>query len=1114
MSAGVRDHGGLFAGSPDAYLVLAPDLTIVEVNDAYLRATRTRREDIIGRGLFDVFPDNPDDSTATGTTNLAASLERVLATGRPDTMAVQKYDIPRPQSEGGGFEERYWSPLNSPVLSPEGQVELIIHRVEDVTELIKLKQKGSEQEDEIYRRAQEIQAINEELRAANARLAELDQAKTSFFSNVSHELRTPLTLLLGPIQDLLAGPEPLTAAQRERLELAVRNAGRLLRHVNNLLDFTRIEAGRLQPQYEPTDLARLTSELASSFESACEQAGVRLVVDCPALAEPVHVDRGQWEKIVLNLLSNAFKHTFEGAIEVKLRAARDEIELEVRDSGVGIPSAELPRIFERFHRVPGARARTHEGSGIGLALVKELIELHGGGIAVDSELGVGTAVKVHVPRGRRHLPDEKLDASVRSHSTAPAATAYVEEALRWTGDTDRLRERGDRVEPTEPGAATAQEQTEAAPATVLVAEDNADMRDYLTRLLSDHWRVREAADGRAALEAARAEPPDLVLSDVMMPGLDGFELVAALRADAATRAVPVVLLTARVGEQSTVEGLEAGADDYVVKPFSAPELIARVRTHLELSRQRAELAHEHAARAAAERMAGRLENLQSVSDAALGRLGLDDLLRVTLTRIGEIVGADAGAIALPDASGRLGTRAEFGLQMDGTAFAGRVVAAGRPLVLDPVPPLAVVMGVPLAAQSASGELYVGRIEPRPFGDDEVQLLQVAAQRVAIAIEQSRLSEREQRIAERLQRSLLPERLPELPGMDVAVRYIGGSKGPKVGGDWYEIIPLADGRVGLAIGDVAGRGEEAAAVMGQLRQMLRAYAMEHPAPAEVVSRLDQLVRCLGETHFVTLLYAVVDPRDWTVGLANAAHLPPLVLRPDGRASYIEVSRSAPLGMVTTSRVQDDAELEPGSALVLYTDGLVEDRKQPLNAGLERLLGVASALPRGATAEEICDRVTGELLGAGAADDTAMLIVRPVAPADTLELNLAAEPGSLAVIRQALAQWLEASGASAADVGTVLLACSEAASNVVEHAYGPNGGPIEIRVKREPDGIVFQVRDHGRWRPQRGEDHGRGSDLMEMLMDEVEVERSDAGTIVTLRKQLVREEVLESSTSSVA
>jgi signal transduction histidine kinase/CheY-like chemotaxis protein len=1105
MTGGVQDYRTLFASSPDAYLVLAPDLTIVEVTDAYLKATMTDRDEIIGRGLFEIFPDNPDDSTATGMANLAASLERVLANGRPDTMAVQKYDIQRPASEGGGFEERYWSPVNCPVLGSDGEVELIIHRVEDVTELIQLKQKGSEQEDEIYRRAQEIQAINQELRTANERLAELDHAKTNFFSNVSHELRTPLTLLIGPIEDLLADSERVRpASERAWLELASRNAHRLLKHVNTLLDFTRIEGGSLQPNFEATDLARLTSELASSFEPACARAGIALIVDCPPLPEPAYVDREQWEKIVLNLVSNAFKHTFAGELAVTLRPRSDEIELAIRDTGVGISANELPHVFERFHRVAGARARTHEGSGIGLALVKELVAFHGGDVAIESEVGVGTTVAVRIPRGARHVPADQVGAPSRPQTAVSGTAYYAEEALRWTsgGDTP-----GEPIVAPHASAAAA-----ASSGGVLVAEDNDDMREYLVGLLREHWNVRAVADGAAALEAARVEPPDLVLSDVMMPGLDGFELVAALRAESETRAVPVVLLTARVGEQSTVEGLESGADDYVVKPFSARELIARVRTHIELSRQRAELAREQAARAAAERMAHRLENLQAVSDAALGRLGLDDLLRVTVARIGDIVGADAAVIAFPNGDGHLAPRAAFGLELDATAFSGRLANASRPLALEPAPPLAAVVGVPLFANAAVGELYVGRVEARPFADDEVQLLQVAAERVAIAIEQTQLVDQEQQIAKKLHRALVPDRLPEFPGMEIAVRHFPVRDATEVGGDWCELVPLADGRLGLAIGEVAGRGEDTARLAAQLRPMLRAYALEHGAPGEVVGRLDQLVRCLDETRLATLVYAVLDPRESSVRLTTAGHLPPLVIRPDGDAWFPEVSRSRPLGIGVTSRPEDEIELEPGSTLVLYTDGLVARRGRPLPDGLECLAGAARALLPDAGVEEVCARLAGALLDAEASDDAALVVARVLPSADHLEVRLPAEPASLAVLRQALTRWLDAAGVSAAEVGAMVLGCSEAAANVVEHAYGPDGGELDLRANLLAEEVVFEIRDRGSWRERGSEDHGRGTGLMGVVMDDVEVETGDAGTTVTLRKRLVREEVQKPSISS--
>ncbi|MGH7326185.1 MAG: ATP-binding protein [Candidatus Rokuibacteriota bacterium] len=435
-----------------------------------------------------------------------------------------------------------------------------------------------------------VRAYDEERRRAEA-LAELDRAKTAFFSNVSHEFRTPLTLLLGPLEELLE-PGRLSGGEREVVELAHRNGLRLLRLVNTLLDFSRIEAGRVEAVYEPTDLAHSTAELASVFRSAVERAGLRLVVDCPPLPHPTYVDREMWEKIVLNLLSNAFKFTFAGEITVTLRAQEGHAILEVRDTGIGIAPAELPNVFQRFHRVRGARSRTHEGTGIGLALVQELVRLHGGTIEVQSEVDRGTSFTVGIPFGRAHLAAKRIGAKRTLSSTALGAVPFVEKVLRWLPA---------EATPTPSDAAPPVGTISTHGARVLVADDNADMREYVTRLLSAYWVVDAVPEGVAALTRAREHPPDLVLADVMMPGLDGFQLLRALRDDPALRTVPVVLLSARAGEESRVEGLEAGADDYLVKPFSSRELIARVNAHLQMARLRDEAARAtEAARAEAE----------------------------------------------------------------------------------------------------------------------------------------------------------------------------------------------------------------------------------------------------------------------------------------------------------------------------------------------------------------------------------------------------------------------------------------------------------------------------------------------------------------------------------
>jgi PAS domain S-box-containing protein len=441
-------------------------------------------------------------------------------------------------------------------------------------------------------------AHEEERRRAEA-LAELDRAKNVFFTNVSHEFRTPLTLMLSPIEDLLETPDlPIEKAQ-ELLGLVHRNGLRMLKLVNTLLEFSRIEAGRVEAVYEPTDLAGYTSELASVFRSAIEKAGLRFIVDCPPLPDSVYVDRDMWEKIVLNLLSNAFKFTFAGQIVVSLRAAERHVRLRIEDTGTGIPPEHLSRIFQRFHRIRGARSRTHEGTGIGLALVQELVKLHGGGVTVDSTYGQGTTFIISIPLGKAHLPQDRVGVPRTSASTAMGAAPYVEEALRWLV-TDhaphetllKTKSLGDQVSS---GMPPLTDDGETARPRVLLADDNADMRDYIRRLLSTRYEVDAVADGKVALARARERSPDLVLTDVMMPNLDGFGLLHALRSDPRTRSIPVILLPARAGEESRVEGWQAGADDYLTKPFTARELVARETTQLTMARVRAEWANREQA---------------------------------------------------------------------------------------------------------------------------------------------------------------------------------------------------------------------------------------------------------------------------------------------------------------------------------------------------------------------------------------------------------------------------------------------------------------------------------------------------------------------------------------
>ncbi|HEV8411532.1 MAG TPA: ATP-binding protein [Gemmatimonadaceae bacterium] len=543
------DYRAIFNGGATPYMILdvdAPRYTILGASDAYLAATGRTREDIVGKAIFEAFPNNPAEDVDSESI-VRGALDRVRTTLKPDYLPIVKYDVPRSAAEGGGFKVKYWSPVHSPVFDENGTLVHIAQRVDDVTEL----------------------------HDAHERLKELDRHKTQFFSNVSHEFRTPLALMLTPLEELLAAATGILEPEvRSSLEVVHRNALRLLKLVNALLDFSRLEAGRASARVQPLDLAALTRELAASFESALERAGIEFIRRLEPLPAAVHVDPEMWEKIVLNLISNAFKFTLEGEIEVALEWKGDTVELSVRDTGCGIPAAELPRMFERFHQVAGTHGRSFEGSGIGLSLVREFASLHGGVARVESVEGEGSTFSVTIPTTIA-APDAAAPDAVAGRART-GRESYAMDAREWVDDASEHSGAAERTPPAE----------HVVRERVLVADDNADMRRLLSRILSERWDVEVTANGRAALESAALRPPDIVVSDVMMPELDGFGLLNALRASPATREIPVVLVSARAGEESLLEGIETGADDYLVKPFSKRELVARVRVHLELARMR------------------------------------------------------------------------------------------------------------------------------------------------------------------------------------------------------------------------------------------------------------------------------------------------------------------------------------------------------------------------------------------------------------------------------------------------------------------------------------------------------------------------------------------------
>ncbi|SNS76067.1 anti-anti-sigma factor [Geodermatophilus saharensis] len=1229
----------------------------------------------------------------------------------------------------------------------------------------------------------DAQAYLAERRRAEA-LAELDRAKTDFFSNVSHEFRTPLTLIMGPVAELRSSTAAATDPRvAQELEVVERNALRLQKLVNTLLDFSRLQAGRIDARFEPVDLSAVTGELASVFRSAVERAGLTLTVDCPPLPEPVHIDRDMWEKVVLNLLSNALKFTFTGGITVRLREADGRAVLTVADTGTGIPAAELPRLFERFTRVSGARARSGEGSGIGLAMVRELVGLHGGDVEVDSAPDVGTTFTVALPLGSAHLPADRLaPPAPEAPAVSASATPFVAEALRW------LPGSGEQPPPPAAGARAGR---------VLVADDNADMRDYVGRLLAPAHEVQAVSDGRAALEAALADPPDLVVSDVMMPGLDGLQLLGALRADARTSRVPVVLLSARAGQEAAVEGLAAGADDYLVKPFSAQELLARVDAHLQLGRARREAEERFTAMAdlapaliwvadaegrrlflnaawtdftgrpvSAERGDGWREGLHpqdreryvaAVTEAtargegwevefrlrradgafhwlleravpiggsggpggwvgsctdinaryqeterqtllaevgtaldretdtdaqlvALARLVVDRRLAdsCTVRVVGEdgrlryagwagVDGGNRDLLAGLDAHGGLGLTVltsgrsvlrphlsrpgDGGVRLDlrsallvplsvrgqvravlalgrgddappfheddralvediaaraalaldnallladeratarrlrllqrataelsaattpeevARATAGHLVTlvgddcragvyelddTGRGLRLlaltgdDPegrrhfgeLPlsaPLAVTRAVVerrplwverladwpgsaggledgqaetlsrfgLASTVALPLLVAGRVvgvvgagfpHPRAFGPAERSMLLAIVEQSAQALDRARLYRAEQGIAQTLQLSLLPQRLPQLERLALAAQYLPGAAGTSAGGDWYDVVELGEGRVGIAVGDVVGQGPSAAAVMGQLRSALSAALLQGCPPAQALELLDRFATRLPGALASTAACLVLDWRAGTVDYALAGHPPPMLLGEDG-VTFLDDGAGAVLGVPgRPAYTESRTEIAPGTTLLLYTDGLVERRGEPLDTGLQRVARAAARLASAAP-----DRLTRDLLAEvldddALPDDVAVIAVRVTPP--PLHERLPADPARLRGVRRAVSAWAADAGLPEDSVDDLQLALGEALANAVEHAYAGSGGEgrCEYRLERTPDGSVdVCVRDEGVWRPvpaDRGH-RGRGLELISALATDVEVARTPDG-----------------------
>ncbi|GAA3957918.1 SpoIIE family protein phosphatase [Actinoplanes auranticolor] len=910
------------------------------------------------------------------------------------------------------------------------------------------------------------QAYQQERDRAEA-LAELDRVKTGFFTNVSHEFRTPLTLMLGPLADALADrQEPLPAGQRERVDTAWRNANRLLGLVNDLLTFSSLEAGRAGHAPRAVDLATYTAELAGVFRSAVERAGLRLVVDCPPLHRPVAVDPGNWEKIVTNLISNALKFTFVGEIRVALEADDEQIRLRVTDTGIGIDAAQLPRLFDRFHRVQGVRSRSHEGTGIGLAMVRELSRLQGGDVRAESAPGEGSAFTVTLPWTAVEPAAEV--ATAPDEPTFATAEAAVREVTGWLED-----DAGAEAPPVAPGAQDRDAGEDGAAARILVADDNSDMRAYLVRLLgAQGWQVETVADGQAALEAIGRNPPDLLLTDVMMPRLDGFGLVRALRREPATEALPVVMLSARAGQEAGVEGLQVGADDYVVKPFTAAELVARVRTTLRLARLRG--THTRQLRVLAD----------TAAVIASGR-ALEEAFQAATEQARALLG---------------GVRAVTELDGDEHHAPLRFTAppAGSGDVIGDTRTLSAVIRGADGGRLGSIAVRVGAASPP--ADGARALLDSMATMLASLAQSTWQLEHERQLTLTLQQSLLPESLPSPEGWDVQARYRPASG--ELGGDFYDVVALPGGDLVVSIGDVAGHGLGAAVTSGQVRNAVRAYAIEDPAPAAVLTRVATLLSRLGAPFSATLLVGRLSPATGDFSWCSAGHPPPVRSAPGEETRLLTGPAGPPLGAAVAAYEQHEESLPPGAQLVLVTDGLLA------GDGTARLLQRAgTSYANGAPAATVVEAVLAD--AAQPRDDIAVVAVRrrgPVAPAATVTLPevdatwvYPLVPTAAAAMRRDLRGALSGDRIDPDLLDDLQVAATEAVNNAVEHAQHPSRPEVEVRL-RVADGLVrVVVQDFGGWRERPpARDRGRGALLMNAYGD-VRVTSTATGTTVTIERR---------------
>ncbi|WP_077077792.1 SpoIIE family protein phosphatase [Mycobacterium numidiamassiliense] len=939
-------------------------------------------------------------------------------------------------------------------------------------------------------------------------LAELDRAKTAFLTNVSHEFRTPLTLLLGPLDDALEGAGP-DALLTDRLGTARRNAQRLQRLVDSLLDFSRIEAGRATAKLVCTDVGALTSLIASSFSELCERAGLELIVNCDSV--PAEVDPAMWETVMLNLLSNAVKFTMGGSITVEVHSESTECRITVCDTGVGVTKADLKRLGERFFRGENARGRSVEGTGIGLSVVQGLVELQHGTVQIASELGRGTTVTIRLPQSIDGTP-------VELRAAGPADSPYVVEADQWLASTADT------------------ESTDDGRELVLVADDNADMRAHLERVLSPHWRTVLVADGETALRRTRELRPAAIVTDVMMPLLDGFGLVTAIRADPDLAATPILMLSARAGVEAVSEGFAGGADDYLPKPFRSQELVERVAARLSA--------------AARERAGRRSDELEAQIAAA--HLQLDAALQAadSVTAIVDALvdsplgsgGAKAVVLGVLDAEIN-SVRFEYGgavpaelrsryhlATLDTPLVPIDVIKTGEPMVITDTLRLGpryrhVVDETAAEARSGVSQPLRGRDggvigslgllwgAPKDFDPTELETFARTAELVQSALDRVRVMEREHRIAVDFQEHLLDLDRGSTAAA-VAACYQPAGKTMRVGGDWYLVAPLdLPGRVAISVGDVVGHGLHAATVMSRLRAAVAATALTDPDPGAVLATLDRYAATVPGARCATVSYGVIHTDVQTDGTdvarisyICAGHPYPLVVPPDGPPVFLQSGRRPPVAAWEGHDVHHVAEhdLPAGSWVLFYTDGLIERPGEPLDEGFARLrtaVAQCADLPVGDICDELIDRMAPP---GGYTDDVVVLALRPChTTARSFTVVLPTGLAHTIDARHQLRRWMRAIGIDRQRESEILLAIGEALTNAVEHGNREvPGQTVSIEAFVRGGTLAATVSDAGRWTgdssfSQRSRKRGRGLTLIYGLTDHVDTVRTWQGTRVTLR-----------------